>query len=750
MASNQSSGESQAVQQQSAGEIAPAAKTVDDTLLKSLLWMCAHYGIDKSEHALISGLPKGAFISPSQAQLALSSVGLSSGLVQRRLNEISPLLMPVVLMRVDHGGCILLGRAEDKVDEEGKREAQYIVVLPEMGAQSVIMPRSELEPLYAGFVLLVKPTGKVDERAGPIEPERAGHWLFSTLWRYRRYYYSAAVAAVIINVLALATTFFTMNVYDRVVPNQAFVTLWSLAIGVFIALIFEFTSRIVRARLLDLAGKKADLIMGAMLFRQAMSIQMEYKPSSSGVFANQLREFESVRDFAASATLATISDLPFSFLFIAVIFFIGGPIGWIPFLMLPIIVTVSLIIQWPLAKTMKENLREVSLKQGVLIESIEGLETLKASGGERYMQHRWEHFSALASATALKSRELSTTAVTFVTSMQQLSTVLIVVMGVYLISDGTLTMGGLIGSVILSSRAIAPLAQIAGLAVRFQQAKAAMSSLNRLMEMPVDREPDKDYIPTPEIQGGVELRGVSFSYPSPNGMPTPPVLTNINLKVNPGERIAILGRIGSGKSTLLRVIGNFYRPSKGQIFTEGVDLSQIDPADWRAAVGFVSQDCRLFYGSLRQNVMLGRPEASVSEFLRVAKLVGLDEMAAKHPLGYNLPIGEMGSGLSGGQQQLVALARCLLARPSILLLDEPTSAMDTQTEAVFMSRLIASTQGQTLILVTHRPSLLELVDRIIIVDDGKIVMDGPKAKVLAALTANSAKQAENKRSPEGA
>lgn len=734
MSSVQSSANLQEAQE--GDQLASAAVTVDDTLLKSLLWMCGHYGIAKSERALVAGLPSGAFISPAQSVVALANVGLSAALVERRLSEVSPYLLPVILMRADHGGCILLGMAEDCCDESGQQQPQYVVVLPEMGAQSVILSHAELEALYAGFTLLVKPIGKVDERVQPIDPESAGHWLIGTLWRFRSYYMSAAVAALIINILTLAITFFTMNVYDRVVPNQAYVTLWSLTAGVAIALFFEFVSRIVRARLLDTAGKKADLIMGAMLFRQAMSIQMEHKPASSGAFANQLREFESVRDFVTSATLATLSDLPFSLLFILAIFFIAGPLGWVPAVMLPVIVVISLVIQWPLAKTMKENLRETSLKQGLLIESVEGLETLKATGGERYMQHRWEHFSALASASALKARNLSTVAVTFVTSMQQVATVALVVIGVYLIDAGELTIGGLIGSVILCGRAIAPLAQIAGLAVRFQQAKAALKALNQLMQMPVDRDPRRDYLPTPEMKGDIEVDRLSFSYPCANGQPVPPVLSNINLKIQAGERIAILGRIGSGKSTLLRVLGRFYQPTAGQIFTGGIDISQIDPADWRSCVGFVSQECRLFYGTLRQNIMLGRPEASLHEFLRVTKLVGLDEMAARHPLGYNLPVGEMGKGLSGGQQQLVSLARCLLARPSVLLLDEPTSAMDSQTEADFMNRLVQSTEEQTLILVTHRPSLLELVDRIVIIDKGEIVMDGPKAEVLSGLTGN--------------
>nr|WP_274610346.1 ABC transporter transmembrane domain-containing protein [Pseudomonas sp. TH31] len=385
-----------------------------------------------------------------------------------------------------------------------------------------------------------------------------------------------------------------------------------------------------------------------MLFRQALSIQMEHKPASSGSFANQLREFESVRDFATSATLAAISDLPFVLMFVAVIFVIGGPLGWIPLLLIPLILVISIAIQWPLARTMKENLRESSLKQGVLIESIEGLETLKAVGGEAYMQRRWETFSALAAETSLKSRELSSAATGTVTFFQQVQTVALIVVGVYLIDAGDLTMGALIATVMLAGRVTAPLGQVVGLAVRFQQAKAAMQSLNGLMALPVDRDTSREYLAKPTIEGQLTLKNIGFAYPAPPMQPNPPVLQGINLTFTAGERVAILGRIGSGKSTLLRVMARLYLPVDGQMFSAGLDVNQIDPADWRKAVGYVGQDARLFYGSLRENVMIGRPEASADEFLRVLRLSGLDQVAARHPQGINLPIGEMGEGLSGG------------------------------------------------------------------------------------------------------
>lgn len=718
-----------------ARSVARVEMKVDDTLLQSISWICTYYKRTKTDEALTAGLPKSTLLSPSLALIALKNVGISGALVERRLQDLPAQIMPIVLLRKEQGGCIVLSR-RIHTDEENKRELRFQLILPDVGEEPVELNYTQLQEIYAGFAILVKPAAVVDERVHATLPEAKRHWLFSTLWTYRRYYRSAAIAAVLINVLALASIFFTMNVYDRVVPNQAFVTLWSLAIGVTIAMLFEAVTRYTRAHLLDTAGKKADLVLGSMLFRQALSVQMEHKPASSGTFANQLREFESVRDFVASATLAAISDLPFILMFVGVIYFIGGPLAIIPLLMIPLIIIVSVLIQWPLSRIMKENLRDASLKQGVLIESVEGMETLKAVGGEAHMQRRWENFSAMQSANSAKSKRYSTLATGVVTFLQQFQTVMLVVTGVYLIDAGTFTMGAMIATVMLAGRATAPLGQVVGLAVRYQQARAALSSLNKLMAMPVDRDSSKTYLTAPPLNGQLELKNITFSYPAPPMKPNPEILKGISLAIAAGERVAILGRIGSGKSTLLRVIARLYQPVKGQLFSDRLDVNQIDPADWRKAVGYVGQESRLFYGSLRENVMIGRPDATANELLRVLNLTGLDHIAAHHPSGINLPIGEMGEGLSGGQRQLVSLARTLLARPKVLLLDEPTSAMDSQTESLFISHLHRACQDQTLVVVTHRPSLLALVDRIIVVDDGKVVADGPKEDVLARLSGN--------------
>lgn len=707
---------------------------MDDTLLQSVSWICHHYRLGKSDAGLLAGLGHGRLLTPSLALQALENAGLTGGLMERGAHELPEQVMPIILLRKGFGGCILLARGVVE-NAEGKKECSYSIILPEVSEKPVEVLHSELKEYYAGYAILVKPLAKIDPSLQEDLTQPSGHWLFTTLWRYRSYYRSAAIAAVLINVLALASIFFTMNVYDRVIPNQAFVTLWSLAIGVTMAMIFEAVTRYIRAHLLDVAGKKADLVLGSMLFRQALSVRMEHKPASSGAFSNQIREFESVRDFIASATLATITDLPFVLLFVGVIFTIGGPLGWVPMLMIPLIIIVSILIQWPLARVMQENLQESSLKQGVLLESIEGMETLKATGGSSWMQRRWENFSALQSVSSMRSKGYSAMASGSVAFFQQFQTVMLIVIGVYLIDAGTLTMGALIATVMLSGRATAPLSQVVALAIRFQQAKAAMKSLNKLMEMPVDRDLSQEYLAAPEITGQVTFKEVRFSYPAPPMQPNPEVLKGISLEIKAGERVAILGRIGSGKSTLLRLIARLYQPVKGQIFADGLDVNQIDPADWRKAVGYVGQNARLFCGSLRENIMIGHQDATPRELLRVLKLTGLDQIAARHPAGINLPVGEGGEALSGGQRQLVSLARTLLASPSLLLMDEPTSAMDSQTEQQFIAQLHLAIQNQTMVVVTHRPSLLVLVNRIIVVEEGKVVMDGPKDVVLKALQA---------------
>ncbi len=691
-----------------------------DALLSALALLLRLHGINKTEEALAAGLPVVQRLSPDMFLRVAEANGCKAQYQKRSLHKIPDLLLPVVLQLRDQQACVLVKRPAD---------SRAVVLVPETGAQEIIVTLDDLADEYAGHCFIVKPELRPEQRSGIEAQARPGHWFWGTLWRYRSYYYEAALAALLINVLALAGSFFTMNVYDRVVSNQAYVTLWTLAVGVAIAVGFEFLARNLRGWVLDQAGKKADLVLGSTLFRQALLTRLDHRAASAGAFANNLREFETVRDFFTSATLVALTDLPFLFLFIWVISLIAGPLFWVPLLAIPVIAIVAVLAQFPLARYVNENMREGALKHGLLVEAVEGAETLKALRAEGLMQAKYEVASALTARTAMKSRLLTNFVLNYSYAVQSLTTVVMVVWGVYLIGDGKLTMGALIAAVILAGRALAPIGSLTGLAVRLQQTRSGLRMLNRVMANPTDRERGRDYLHKARIQGDLVAKGLHFSY----GQDLPAVLSDVELQIVPGERLAILGRVGSGKSTLLKVLAGLYRPAKGNVLVDGVDLQQIEPADVRRNVVYVGQDARLFYGSLRENLKAGNPLADDETMIKIATMLGVHQFASSHPRGYDMQIGEGGEGLSGGQRQAVALARALLIRPAILLLDEPTSAMDSASENMAMQAIAQLAQGQSVVLVTHKLQLLNFVERIMVLDAGIRVADGPKQLIMQAL-----------------
>ncbi|NLD55197.1 MAG: type I secretion system permease/ATPase [Burkholderiaceae bacterium] len=705
------------------GGRAAFATPLPDPLLTALSQLLGIFGTARSEDALASGIPHERPLQPAGFSRIAEAHGCKVRIQSRRIDQISDLLLPVILLLDRQQACLLLSRRGDRV-----------VVLPcEAGAIEVEIGLDELLARYVGTCIFVRPAIHVEDRS-IVEARPSGEdWFWKTIWRYKGYYAQAAAAAFLVNVLALATTFFTMNVYDRVISNQAYVTLWTLAAGVMVAMSFEYLARNLRSWLLDNAGKKADLLLGSALFRQAMMSRLEHRPQSAGAYANMLREFESVRDFATSATLATISDLPFMLLFVWVIYLIAGPLFWVPLAALPVLMLVGGLAQFPLSRYVNENLREGSVKHGILVEALESAETIKALRGESQMQAKYERSAALTARTAMKSRTVTALVSNFTTFVQSLCTVAIVTWGVYLIGDGELTMGALIGAVLLSSRTIAPAASITALAVRYQQARTALRSLNRVMATPTDRDSARNYLHKPTAAGSLTATGVGFHYATLPGTTPRESVSDISLQLNPGERVAVLGRIGSGKSTLLKVLAGLYQPTRGYVRLDGVDLQQIEPADVRRHVLYVGQDARLLFGSLRENLKAGNPHIDDESMMRVADAFGVHQFASAHPYGYDMPIGERGEGLSGGQRQAVALARAVLANPTVMLLDEPTSAMDNGSEAIAMAALARLCVGKTMVFVTHKLQLLEHVNRVVILDAGVRVADGPKEAVLQAL-----------------
>jgi len=700
----------------------------EDALAHAVSWLTHHHGQGRSVHSLAAQLPAHECMDPDLAIRALQEAGFRAGLLQRRLSEISPLLLPAILLLKNGDACILVRSHPD-----GK---SFDLVVPGAHARPCARTEAELSAIYSGVAMVATPEAAPVNASNDELPlaDPSQHWFWGTLRRFTPYYRSALVAALLSNVLMLGTGLATSVVYDKVIPNQAFTTLWWLALGAGMALVFDLIAKQLRSYLIDMAGRKADLLVGAMLFRQSLSIRMEHRPESAGAFAHQVGQIEMVREFFASATLSAISDLPFILVFIAMTFAIGGQLGWVPALAVPVLLIISALIQGALKRSMAAQMQQQADLHGVLVEAVDGIEDLKAAGAQGRFLRQYEESSAAASDALLRSRRITAWTTNLSMVAQQLITLIMLVWGVHLIDDKLVTAGALIGAVMFATRALAPLSSVVMLATRYQGARAAMRNLDRVMRQPVEREPGKRYVARPDISGRVALRDVGFSYPPHAGEAPPSILKGINLACEPGERVAILGRIGSGKSTILRLLAGLYRPTEGMVEVDGIDLRQIDPADFRARVGFLAQDPRLFKGTLRDNVLLDRPAADPSRLAEIARLTGLDRVVAAHPKGWDLPVGESGSMLSGGQRQLVALARCLLTRPRLLLMDEPTSSMDAQSEVSFLRQLKEAIGDCSLVVVTHRPAVLELIERIVVLDAGRVVMDGPKVAVLAALS----------------
>ena len=583
---------------------------------------------------------------------------------------------------------------------------------------------------YVKKCILIKPQlqndGRVSFHESIIKPSS---WFWESLLKYKKVYMDVILASLVVNILSIFSSLFTMNVYDRVIPNQAHETLWALAIGVFIAYIFDILLRTLRSYFVDTANKRGDNEISAMLFERVMGLRLEHRPASSGSMANTLKEFDSLRDFFTSATLLSVVDLPFVFIFILVIGWIGGSLFLVPLIAIPLIIFSGLIFQPALERAMNLNLTEASQKHGLLIESISNMETIKSLSTEGFFQNKWESILEASSASSFRSKFLATMIVNMTSFIQQVAYILIIIIGVYLIEKNALTMGGLVACSILASRAMAPLAQISSLLIRFQTASHALRNLNTLIATEQERPSNKKFLHRAAFDGGIQFDKVTFNYPGQGAHS----LDSISFDIKPGDKVAILGRVGSGKTTLLKLILGLYRPQSGSILIDGIDQNQIDPIDLRSNMGYVDQDAKLFYGTLRDNIAIVKPDATDAMILEVAKIAGVEEFAKTHPLGYEMRVGEGGHGLSGGQRQAITIARALLLNPQIILMDEPTSGMDTVAESHFIKNMNIFLKQRTLLFVTHKSSMMTMVDKIILMDAGKIVAFGPRDEVLKKL-----------------
>lgn len=694
---------------------------VDDPLLSCLAALTRLLGRPTSPQALTAGLPLSeGKLTPELFARAAERAGLSARLLRRPLASIDDLVLPCVLLLRDRRAVVMVRR-----DGAGGVE----IVLPESGDGTTVIAEKELDERYTGYAFFARPALGFLQRDRELLAERSGHWFWSVILRQWPVYAEVVLAAALINCFAVATSLFAMNVYDRVVPNNAIETLWVLSLGIFIVLIFDFLLKMLRGYFVDAAGKVADIKLASRIFEHVMNMRMASRPRSAGAFASNLREFETLRDFFTSATLASLVDLPFLALFVAIIWMIGGVVAVVPLLGIPLVIGAGLLVQIPLDRAVRRTFKEASQKHGVLVEAINGLETIKAVGAEGRMQRAWENFVMATAESANQSRLLSALTVHFAGLVSNLVYVGVIIVGVYEIAAGRLTMGGLIACSILAGRAMAPLGQVAAVLTRYHQAKTALDTLNGIMRLPSERPVERVFVHRPLLKGAIEFKNVTFTYPGQKLA----ALNDISFRVAPGERVGLIGRVGSGKSTVEKLILGLYEPDTGSVLIDGTDIRQIDPADLRRNIGCVPQDVVLFQGSIRENITLGAPFVDDAAVLRAARIAGVEDFVSRHPLGYDLNVGERGEALSGGQRQSIAIARALLLDPPILVFDEPTSAMDNGAESRFMQRIARELPGKTLLLVTHRASLLALVERLIVMDNGRIVADGPKDKVLKAL-----------------
>lgn len=699
----------------------PAHETHADPLLDCLVQLTHLHGKPYTAQALSNGLPLvDQRLTPSLLARAAARAQFSTRIVQRTLDDVPQGLLPAILLL--HGGraCLLL-----RAQEGGRVLLQY----PESDSPVEVEVQALLQD-YTGLMCFVRPQFRFEQRSVQqgMEP-RSSHWFWAVILENRRLYRDALLAAVLINVFALAMPLFSMNVYDRVVPNNAVETLWVLAIGISLVLIFNFVLTTTRAYVVDAASKRVDVQLSAQIMERVLDLRMESRPASVGSFAANLRSFESVRDFIASASLTTLVDLPFVLLFLVAI-------AWVsPWMLIPPVVAIAAILLvsfWAQARMESLTLKTFqasSQRNALLVESLTNLEAVKTLNAQGGVQRLWESSTQYIAYMGGKIKFISSGTVNFVQTLQQLVTIAVVVIGVYQVQDSALSMGGIIAASMIAGRCLAPFGQVAGLMMQFHNARTSLNSIDNYMKMPVEHEADREFVSRPDLRGAIEFRNVSFSYPGSEQAS----LSGVSFSLRPGERVGIIGRIGSGKTTLEKLVLGLYQPSEGSVLIDGVDARQIDPVDLRRAIGHVPQDPMLFYGSLKHNLLVGAPFADESDMLHAARIAGVDEFVARNPKGYDMLVGERGESLSGGQRQSIAVARALINDPAILLLDEPSSNLDNQSEAQLKRRLEEAARDKTILLVTHRTALLTLVDRLIVIDGGKIVADGAKDQVIEAL-----------------
>ena len=702
-----------------------------DSLLECLVLFTKLYHKPFSAEALTAGLPiemgkeSPELFSINNAKglfsRAAEKAGLKSSLLKRPISQISPLQLPMIILLSNQGSCI--------IDQFSKDRLQAKIIMPAEKAVEQWVDMDVLESEYIGYGFMVKKAFEYNDESSRTLHLNQKHWFWSTVKLSTGAYKDVLYASFLINLFVLASPMFTMNVYDRVVPNNAIETLWVFAIGIVIVYILSTFLKFTRTYLLESAARKSDVIMSSIIFEKVLNLKMTHHSNSVGSFASHLRDFDSIRNFLTNATMTAIIDLPFAILFLFVIGYIGGYIVLIPIITTIFIIAYAMLIKKTLRNGV-ESIQEANAKKNsILIESLSNIETLKTLGTLGQAQWNWEESTGEIANKSSSSRLLSASIPTITQFLIQLNTVASIVYGVYLIQAFELSMGGLIAIIILTSRVLAPMAQVASLLTNYENTKSSYETINNIINLESERPHGKKFVQKPEFTGLIEFSDVTFTYPQADI----PALKNVSFTIQPGEHVAIIGRIGSGKSTIQKLLLGLYEPDSGQILIDGIDINQIDPADLRKSISYVSQDIMLFRGTVKDNILYRATHASETDMIRASRISGTYEFVKKHPKGYEMTVGDRGQGLSGGQRQSIGIARAFLLNSPIMLMDEPSNAMDQLTEAKLLEQLSINLEGKTSLLVTQKMTLLKIVSRVIVINEGRVFIDSPKESALVQL-----------------
>lgn len=717
-----------------------SAERGHDLLSEAIADVAGHHGLPVAAVALTAGLPLVQGRLPLvHVTEAACRAGLIAETVELKVSQLRPVELPVLVMLADGSVDVLWALA----GKAGSKTRTAILSEPGQPQTRVEMALSELERLASGEIVRLRPRTALDDRGKAALASSKPNWFLPAFKASRGIYAEAIAATMALNLLALALPLFTMNVYDRVLPNAVEVTLWALAIGATLATGFDFLIKTLRANFVDVAGRRADVVLANYIFGKLLGARMPEKAVSAGVRANALREFESLREFFNSATLTAFGDVPFLVLFLVMIAVIAGPLAWIPTLAVPVVLFAGWLTQRTLARLSEQSFRETAQKNAVVVETLTGLESVKAAGAESWAASKWEAAVSEHIRSSHEIRHISTLGINVIFAVQTVTQIVMVVAGFYLVAAGDLTTGALIAGTMLAGRALQPLGQVAMLIARVHQTRLAFRALSEIVEQEQERPEGARLLAKTTFSGAVSLEKVSFAYDKDE----PPCLADVSFDIKPGERVCIAGAIGSGKTTLLKLIHAFHLPHQGRVMLDGVPAHQIDPALLRASVGLALQGADLFHGTIRSNIALADPGASDEEILWAARAAGALDWIVRLPKGFDTPVRERGAGLSGGQRQSVALARALFRKPRIVLLDEPTSDMDSRTEQLVIESFRRHLAGHTLIAVSHRPAILSLVDRIIVLEGGRKIIDAPKAEAIRQLETITTERAKTAKPP---